>query len=240
MRHDPARDAAAYLGGAMSDRKSEQFEAHLLACADCWQEVTQARSGRAIGESLRELAPQSLREDIRAATQSESSSSPRFQLRWLAAAAMAVTLTVIAGTTLLRPGQGDRSIVQQPESIAQAIIDFQNGRIPAERPVERDAPDLAGLGFAVSGAGSGEVGNVEVDGFSYYQDRAGRRLQLYVSSRPFPEAAGAKMILDGPDSPWMASSQGIGLLCAQKPFPLLALSEDPEVLQELSTYLRVS
>lgn len=239
MRHDPARDAAAYLDGAMSDRKSEQFEAHLLACADCWQEVTHARTGRAIGESLRELAPQSLREDTRAATQSESSSSPRFQLRWLAVAAVAVTLTVIAGATLVRSGQGDRSIVQQPESIAQAIMDFQNGRIPAERPVERDAPDLAELGFALSGAGSGEVGNVQVDGFSY-QDGAGRRLQLYVSSRPFPEAAGAKMILDGPSSPWMASSQGIGLLCAQKPFPLLALSEDPDVLQKLSTYLSVS
>jgi len=171
----------------MTDRKRERFEAHLLACTDCWQEVTQARSGRAIGESLRELAPQSLREDIRAATQSESSSSRRFLLRWTAAAAVAVTLMVIAGTALLRPGPGDRPVVQQPESIAQAIIDFQNGRIPAERPVEQAAPDLA-----------------------------------------------------GPDSPWMASSQGIGLLCAQKPFPLLALSEDPDVLQELSTYLRVS
>jgi hypothetical protein len=239
MRHDPPRDAAAYLGGAMSDRKIEQFEAHLLACADCWREVTQARSGRAIGESLRELAPQSLREDIRAATQSESPSPRRLQLRWLTAAAMAVALVAIAGTALLRPGQGDRSVAQQPESIAQAIIDFQNGRIPAERPVEHDAPDLAGLGFTVSGAGSGQVGDVEVDGFSY-QDKAGRRLQLYVSSRPFPEAAGAKMILDGPSSPWMASSQGIGMLCAQRPFPLLALSEDPSVLQELSTYLRVS
>lgn len=42
-----------------------------------------------------------------------------------------------------------------------------------------------------------------------------------------------------PNSPWMASSQGIGLLCAQKPFLFLALSEDPGVLQELSIYLRV-
>jgi len=239
MRHDPSRDAAAYLGGAMSGRQTEQFEAHLLACADCWQEVTQARNGRAIGESLRELAPQSLREDIRAATQAESPSPQRFQFGWLTAGALAVALVVIAGAALIRPGLNGRSREQQPESIAQAIIDFQNGRIPAERPVERAAPDLAELGFTVSGAGSGEVGDVEVDGFSY-QDKAGRRLQLYVSSRPFPEAAGAKMILDGPDSPWMASSQGIGLLCGQKPFPLLALSEDPSVLRELSTYLGVS
>ncbi len=239
MRHDPPRDAAAYLVGAMSYRKSEQFEAHLLACPECWREVTQARAGRAIGESLRELAPQSLREDIRAATQIEGRSSRRFQLSWLTAAAMAVALVVIAGTALLRWGPGDSSTARQPGSIAQAIIDFQTGRIPAERPVGRDAPDLAGLGFAVSGAGSGEVGNVEVDGFSY-QDEAGRRLQLYVSTEPFPEAAGAKMIFDRPNSPWMASSQGIGLLCAQEPFPLLALSEDPRVLQELSAYLKVS
>lgn len=239
MRHDPSRDAAAYLGGAMSYRKSERFEAHLLACPECWREVTQARAGRAIGESLRELAPQSLREDIRAATLVEGRSSRRFQLRWLAAAFVAVALVATAGTALIRSGPGDRPRAQQPESIAQAIVDFQNGRIPAERPVERDAPDLAGLGFEVSGAGSGEVGDVEVDGFSY-QDDAGRRLQLYVSTEPFPEAARARMIFDRPNSPWMASSQGIGLLCAQEPFALLALSEDPRVLQELSTYLKVS
>ncbi len=85
MRHDPSLDVAAYLGGAMSDRQSEQFEAHLLACSECWREVTQARAGRATGESLRELAPQSLREDIRAATQVEGGSSRRFQIRWLTA-----------------------------------------------------------------------------------------------------------------------------------------------------------
>lgn len=239
MRHDPSRDAAAYLGGAMSDRKSEQFEAHLLCCSDCWREVTQGRAGRALGESMREVAPQSLREDIRAATQVESHSSRRFKLMWLTSAALAVVLVALAGAFLLRPGPGDSSTAQQPESIAQAIIDFQNGRIPAERPADRDPPDLAGLGFAVSGAGSGEVGDVEVDGFSY-QDTAGRRLQLYVSTEPFPEAVGARMIFNRPNSPWMASSRGVGLLCAQKPFSLLAVSEDPVVLEELSAYLKVS
>lgn len=237
MRHDPPRNTAAYLGGSMSDRRTEQFEAHLLACAECWEEVSQARRGRAIGESLRDLAPQSLREDIRAATESEGSSR-QLQLRWVTAATIAVALVLLGVGAVLRIGPIDRSVVQQPESIAQAIIDFQNGRIPAEQPVERDAPDLAGLGFTVSGAGSGRVGSVKVDGFSY-QNEAGRRLHLYVSKQPFPEAAGAKMVVEGPNSPWMASSQGIGLLCAQNPFPLLALSEDPSVLRELSTYLNV-
>jgi hypothetical protein len=157
----------------------------------------------------------------------------------LTATAFAVALVVIAGSALLRPGENARSPAPQPESIAQAIVDFQNGRIPAERPTERAAPDLGEMGFTVSGSGSGEVGNVKVDGFSYL-DKTGRRLQLYVSSRPFPEAVGATMMIEGPNSPWMASSQGIGLLCAQRPFPLLALSDDPTVLRELSSYLRVS
>ncbi|MEX2553101.1 MAG: hypothetical protein WD627_08910, partial [Actinomycetota bacterium] len=77
-----------------------------------------------------------------------------------------------AGAALLRMGTNGRSPARQPESVAQAIIDFQNARIPAERPVERAAPDLSELGFAVTGAGSGELGKLKVDGFSYLDNRA--------------------------------------------------------------------
>jgi hypothetical protein len=95
------------------------------------------------------------------------------------------------------------------------------------------------LGFTVSAAGSGNVGDIAVDGFSYVNE-SGRRLQLYLSAEPFPEAEGARMMLERPGSPWTAASDGIGLLCAQRPFPLLALSDDPDVLTRLSTFLNVS
>ena len=39
MRHDPERMAAAYLAGELGPRQRERFEAHMLACDECWREV---------------------------------------------------------------------------------------------------------------------------------------------------------------------------------------------------------
>ena len=54
MRHDPQRTAAAYLGGQLPRRHRDRFEAHLLACEDCWGEVQASRRGRALAETARE------------------------------------------------------------------------------------------------------------------------------------------------------------------------------------------
>jgi len=66
MRHDPERMAAAYLAGELRWRQRERFEAHVLACDDCWREVGLGRRGRALAESMRQVAPQRLRERVRA------------------------------------------------------------------------------------------------------------------------------------------------------------------------------
>ncbi|HZD02048.1 MAG TPA: zf-HC2 domain-containing protein, partial [Actinomycetes bacterium] len=66
MRHDPERVAAAYLAGELSAGRREWFEGHMLGCEDCWGEVTAGRAGRVLAESLREVAPQHLRERVRA------------------------------------------------------------------------------------------------------------------------------------------------------------------------------
>lgn len=89
----------------------------------------------------------------------------------------------------------------------------------------------------MAGAGGGEIGDMEVDGFSY-RDSRGRQLQIYTSEEPFPEAAGAQSWA-GEDSPWMASTQGISILCAEYPMKLLALSDSPDVLQEVASYLEM-
>jgi hypothetical protein len=57
MRHDPERMAAAYLAGELGRRQRERFEAHVLECDDCWREVGLGRRGRALAESMREVAP---------------------------------------------------------------------------------------------------------------------------------------------------------------------------------------
>src|ERR671910_740635 len=56
MRHEPERLAAAYLAGELGRRQRERFEAHMLACEECWQEVGLGRRGRALAESIREVA----------------------------------------------------------------------------------------------------------------------------------------------------------------------------------------
>ncbi|CAN5778175.1 hypothetical protein BH23ACT12_BH23ACT12_22890 [soil metagenome] len=219
----------------MSAHRRQKFEEHLLGCAACWEEVTQARRGRAIGESLRELAPQALREDLRAATLDQELNRKELDLRWLSAAAVMI-LAILGSAAVFGLRGRSPSLLQQPASITQAVTDYQNQRLPAEGPAARPAPDLAGMGFTVTAGGSGVAGSVRVDGFSYL-DAQGRRLQLYLSSEPFPEAAGARMVLDRPDSAWIASSGDIRMLCAQEPFPLLALSDDPYVLDKLSDHL---
>lgn len=236
MSHNPQDDAAAYLGGAMSSRRGKRFEAHLVSCEECWSEVSQARRGRAGAEALRELAPQSLREAIRASVMSRPASNHRNRPLWIGALAAAVAVSAVVVAVFLGR-TGPPATDRQPESVAQALADFTHGRIPAEKPVSRPAPDLTQIGFAVAGTGAGEVGRIAVDGFSY-RDGAGRRLQIYLSDEPFPEAAGARRFSRA-DGPWMASSNGVGLLCSEKPMPLLALSRNPEVLTELASYLRI-
>jgi hypothetical protein len=65
MRHDPEGMAAAYLGSELRRWQRERYEAHLLACDD-WQELGLGRRGRALAESVRQVAPQRLRERVRA------------------------------------------------------------------------------------------------------------------------------------------------------------------------------
>ena len=105
MGHDPPPAAAAYLGGELGRRQRERFQVHLLACEACWGEVQAARRGRALAESAREVAPQHLRDRVRATVEATPAGRPRWAVGWAPQAA-AVTL-VAAGCWLIgsRPSQ---------------------------------------------------------------------------------------------------------------------------------------
>ena len=236
MRHDPERDAAAYLGGTLTRRRRRRFEDHLLRCQECWREVAEARRGRSVAEAGRELAPQSLRELVRAAVAGAEPPSRRLPRPLLAASA--VGLLVLATTTaVILVARSDRP-ARQPLPIARAVEDFRSDRLPVGRPPSIRPLDLSGLGFELVGAGSGEVGDLAVDAFGY-RDASGRRIHVYVSVRPFPVAVGAHRS-DRPDGPWMAGGDGVELLCAQRPLPLLAISDDSAALRVLAAHLGVS
>ena len=236
MRHDPEATAAAYLGGDLSARQTRRYEAHLLECEPCWQEVTLARQGRSIVEGARELAHQGLREQVRMAVAGADDRHPRRIGLLVGGAAVFVVLAVIVAV-VFPGGPVRRGSASQPLAIAQAVADFRDGRLPAGSPRAHEAPDLSGIGFALVGSGGGEVGNIPVDAFGY-EDASGRRVLIYLSARPFPEAAGAH--LSGqPEGPWTAASRGVDLLCAQHPLPLLALSDDSKAIADIASSLGV-
>lgn len=71
-QHDPERHAAEYVSGELSRRATRWFEAHLLGCDDCWQEVRIGRAGRVLAEDARDQVPVGLRDRVRASVQLSS------------------------------------------------------------------------------------------------------------------------------------------------------------------------
>ena len=228
MSHDSERDAAAYLGGAMRARRRRGFEAHLMECEDCWREVESGRAGRRLAESTRELAPQSLRETIRAAV--AAFPSPRNRLR-VPLAGASIALLLVVGVFAAVQLRGN-----QPAPITRAVADFHQGRMPTEAPSGSVAPDLASLDLSLTSAGSGQLDGLHVDAYSY-RDGSGRRLLLYLSDTTFPIATGARQT--SRNGPWRARVGDLELLCAEEPHALLAISDHSALLDQLALQLKI-
>lgn len=242
MRHDPEGEAARFLGGAMSVQDREAFSSHLLICPQCWAEVAQGRTGRSLAESTRTVAPMALRERVRALVDAEAvggelsaggdQASPATRRRWLlpvgvpaaAAAVIALILVLGGGTT-------------EPPSLRQAVADYSAQQLPGAQLPRGSAPDLSGLGLEPVGAGGGSYAGLEVDGYAY-RDPAGRRVVLYLSDEPFPEAPGARLLADE-DGPWLARRGDVFLLCARMPHALLVVGQDSELVLSAASALGV-
>src|SRR3990170_3859085 len=95
--HNPERSAAEFLGGQMSRRHRRAFEEHIIDCEECWHEVELGRAGRTAAESGRDIAPQAMRERLRASV--ATLTPPSRRLRWGAlSGAAAVVVVAIVGT----------------------------------------------------------------------------------------------------------------------------------------------
>jgi anti-sigma factor RsiW len=223
VSHEPEVAAAVYLAGVLDAAERERFEEHLLGCEACWGEVRTAHRGRALAESLREVAPQPLRERVRASVAAASRSERRRRRRPLVAVAVAVAVTVlavVAGGLLVRQG-----VPGQPAVIAAAVASYRTGHLdgsaatPAQPPVRR-AGDLVWRG-----ARQGRLAGLPVVAHEY-QDVAGRRVTLLRADRSFPEARGAE---HPPGAAiWVAEVDGVAVLCADRPSPSLLVAPDRE------------
>jgi hypothetical protein len=218
VTHEPEVAATVYLAGTLDATERERFEEHLMACEECWREVQMAHRGRALAESLREIAPQPLRERVRASV-ATASRLDRRRRRPLAAAAVAATiLAVVAGSILAaqRP-------TGQPAVIAAAVASYRTGgpdgwvASPA-RPSVRQAG-----GLEWRGARQGDLGGLPVVAHDY-RDGAGRRVTLLLADSSFPEAVGARHP-PGADI-WVAEVDGVAVLCADRPSPSLLVGRD--------------
>lgn len=238
MRHDPERSAALFLGGAMSSQDREEFSRHLLGCADCWSEVDQARRGRSLAESGRTAAPAALRERVRGLVEAEYLGAEPAAVRranrrrWLvpagvpvaAAAVIALVISLSGGTT-------------EPPSLREAVADFSAQQLPGDQLPDQKAPDLSELNLQPIGAGGGSYAGLDVDGYAY-RDPAGRRIVLYLSDQPFPEAPGAQR-LAGEDGPWVATRGDVIVLCARVPHALLVVGQDDALVRSAASALGV-
>jgi hypothetical protein len=211
-KHDPEAAAAMYLGGAMSRRARRRFEAHLVECPDCWEEVRLGGLGRGYAEAGRELPPQTLRDRIRGEV-SLMPRRPRVRLRIGVGVGVLALVLGIAGATVLL-------VSSQPEAIEILVADFQ-GRPALDEPVPPELPARLGDLTLVSVQG-GEVGRLSVVGHRY-RDAAGHRVTVYRADRSFPMADGARAAAD---QTWRAEVEGAVLLCSDRPFPALVVGDD--------------
>jgi Putative zinc-finger len=210
-RHDPEAAAASYLGGVMSPRARRRFEAHLVECPDCWEEVRLSGVGRGYAEQGRELAPQALRDRVRGEV-TLLPARPRVRRR-IGVGVLALALGAAAGTfALLAPDQSP--------AIEALVADFQGdhrleGAAPAALPERLE--DLALVDVV-----AGQVDRLSVVGHRY-RDPAGHRVTVYRADQTFPMADGAR---EGEGQTWRAQVEGAVLLCSDRPFPALVVGDD--------------
>lgn len=232
-RHDPERDAAAYLAGLGRPADRRRFEAHLVSCEECWKEVHLGRAGRAVAERARELAPPSLRDDVRAAVMmSEAGPGRRSRLvRSLVAVALAGAVAAALLATLL-PGPGPA----EPRAIAAVLASFRSNQIPVGQQPRHEAPDLSSAGVRLEQAGRGVLGGMAVDVFTFRSAR-GDALFLFLGDHAFPQATGAVERTETVHG-WRADNGDVRMLCADRPASYLLVGRDAALLARAEAALR--
>lgn len=239
MNHDPEQLAAAYLT-TMRPRARHRFEAHLLACEPCWQEVCLARHGRQLAETARDLAPPQLREDIRAAVTTAAALPAASQRpRWRITAAAVMAAAVLAGAAgLARPWPRSRPAPDAPAPpavIAAAVASYQTDRLPGTAVPAEPAPTLTPLNLNLVGAARGELDGVAVTMYAY-STPSGARLTIFRGSRAFPEASQARE-LGGTEGAWTVRSSGVTIICAQHTHAMLLLGSDATLVRQAGALL---
>ena len=190
-----------YLAGDLGPEQAEAFEAHLVGCDECWQAVSQDRRGRALAESLREMAPASLRDRVRMAVEVDAGrgGAPRRRRGRVGAGLAVVVFAVVAAAWAATVGSPPR----ESASVA-AVVDA------ARRPVPPASVVAAGETVSLVRA--------RLDG---------REVTVGRSAVAFPMPAGGSQSGEGLDAVWVVKRGELTVVCLTKPANLLLAADLP-------------
>ncbi|MDQ3954013.1 MAG: hypothetical protein M3285_00490 [Actinomycetota bacterium] len=220
MRHDPERNAAAYLGGLLKGARRKMFERHMVDCEDCWREVDLGRKGRAVAEAGREIAPQALRERVRAAVQTVR--PRRRRPRWILGAGVAAIAAVVVSVMVLIPER-------EPREIEEVLASFRSGNVgtPTDPRLPESLSELELVGATqMRLEGRDAVAHT-------YVDRSGDEVVVYVAEEEWPVAVGAEH--DNSGETWLAEKGELVMICLNEPEPSLVVGDDVHDV-ELAAY----
>ncbi len=215
-----AKLAAAYLDGLRA-RAHRRYEEHLLDCEACWREVSLARRGRELAESIADTAPAGTREKIRVAVASAATEQPAWVARHHRRHLILATAVPDRSRRARRRRRHVVSLAEQHWRRDRTSINpgrrsgqFRADRLPGTVVPAEQAPDLSTLGLDLVGASTGELDSIGVTVFAYRAD-TGARLNLYRSSRPIPETGEAEHLSD-PESAWETELSGVTVICGPR------------------------
>ena len=228
--HEPELHAAEYVSGEMRRRERRRFEAHLVGCEECWQEVSLGWKGRGLAEASREVAPPGLRDEIRATLSiaPRPSRVPR-RLAVGAAAAVLVALSTLGAFSII----GHR----QPDAIDAAITAVRTETLASRGPSTHAPPDLSEEGLDLVMGERVDLAGFTSDAFMY-RDDAGESVFLCVSGARFPTARDSTSRPDGMG--WQARSGRMTLVCGDRPVNYLVISENPSLVGPVEHMVQTS
>lgn len=215
MKHDPEKAAASYLSGEMRGRRRAGFERHIVECEDCWSEVQLGRAGRSLAESGRELAPQQIREQVRAVIAAAPTPKRQWRPGWGTTILSILALGLASVVYVSMQGR------DQPEVIDAVLADYGTGPSVGQAIEPKLPARLGDLSYQTSYAD--KLGGLDVVVHSY-RDPAGHKVVVYQADETFPVADGAEHSTDG--RTWSAAADGSVLFCADHPIPSLVVGDD--------------
>jgi len=223
LKHDPERHAAAYLGGLLKGARRQMFERHIVDCEDCWREVDLGRKGRSVAEAGRELAPQALRERVRAAV--ETVSPRRRRPLWVFGAGL-VTIVAVAVIVMMAVPEPD------PGEIQAALASYRSGSVgvPAQSLLPERLSDLE-----LVGADRAQLGGIDAIAHRYV-DRSGDEVVVYVADEEWPIAVGAEH--DNAGQTWLAERDDLVVICLNQPHSSLVVGDDSHDVELVAYSLR--